>query len=106
MYSTQSIESRLLAIHEHFNRAQSVPELSYTLLLSNVDVDECLTGGEVAHGGRVCGDDRRCVNTEGAFECVDSCHAGFEPDPADPLGPCVDVDECLQSNRSCTLAEK
>ena len=68
------------------------------------DLDECLNGQLEERA--VCGDDKRCANTEGSFECVDACASGYQPDATDPIGPCLDVDECFISNHNCTLAEK
>jgi len=79
------------------------------------DLDECLNA--VLEERNVCDPDaQRCVNTEGSFECVEKCQPGYEPDAIDPMGPCVDIDECGSSsvngsrqpgvNHTCTLAEK
>lgn len=84
---------------------QIIPIFSLRLLVIEFpDVDECLNGQ--LEDRTVCGDNRRCVNTEGSFECVDICQPGFQPDVTDLLGPCVDIDECFTSNHNCTLAEK
>ena len=45
------------------------------------DIDEC------ANGSDNCGENSRCTNTEGGFECP--CFAGF----VDDNGTCVDIDE-------------
>lgn len=78
------------------------------MMFYTVDLDECLVGQleerEVCESGI-----ERCVNTEGGFECAEECKAGYQPDPADLLGPCIDIDECSANgtaNHTCTLAEK
>lgn len=69
-----------------------------------LDLDECLVGQ--LEEREVCDPaTERCVNTEGGFECAEECTSGFRPDPADLLGPCIDVDECA-AGHNCTLAEK
>ena len=67
-------------------------------------MDECLNAEKQERA--LCPDDKRCANTEGSYDCVDACEEGFQADPSDSLGPCIDVDECLHSIHNCTLAEK
>ena len=68
------------------------------------DLDECLNGQ--LEDLSLCDEDKRCANTEGSYECVEACKSGYQPDVADAIGPCVDIDECLNNNHNCTLAEK
>jgi Calcium-binding EGF domain len=88
-------------------------------MLHPADLDECLNGEleerpVCTERGR-----ERCVNTEGSFRCVAACRPGYRPldieerldddsedNPEDDDHGCVDIDECVGGNHTCTLAEK
>ena len=90
----------------------------YSSMLHPADLDECLNGEleerpVCTERGR-----ERCVNTEGSFRCVAACRPGYRPldieerlgddsddNPEDDDHGCVDIDECVSGNHTCTLAE-
>lgn len=56
------------------------------------DVNECF------EGSHRCNADQECINTEGAYQCVQLCPPGFIRTDS---GQCQDVDECQTGQHRC-----
>lgn len=67
-----------------------------TGLQMNSDATKCLDIDECQNNP--CGNNSRCDNTEGSYECV--CQNGFEKDSGNPNN-CNDIDECSKGLDDC-----
>ncbi|XP_059193550.1 hemicentin-1 [Centropristis striata] len=59
-----------------------------------IDVNECMRN--------VCPAHKECRNTEGGYQCVDSCPAGMTKSEN---GVCVDIDECQDGSHMCRYTQ-
>ncbi|XP_060787017.1 hemicentin-1 isoform X2 [Neoarius graeffei] len=58
------------------------------------DINECLRS--------VCPSHQQCKNTDGGYQCFDSCPSGMTPAES---GVCVDVDECKDGSHACRYTQ-
>ncbi|KAK5871231.1 hypothetical protein PBY51_004123 [Eleginops maclovinus] len=59
-----------------------------------IDINECMR--------TVCPGNKECRNTEGGYQCFDSCPAGMTKSEN---GACVDVDECQDGSHMCRYTQ-
>ncbi|TKS79048.1 Hemicentin-2 [Collichthys lucidus] len=59
-----------------------------------IDINECMRN--------VCPAHKECRNTEGGYQCFDSCPAGMTKAES---GACVDIDECQDGSHMCRYTQ-
>ncbi|XP_074526683.1 hemicentin-1 [Halichoeres trimaculatus] len=59
-----------------------------------IDINECMRN--------VCPAHKECQNTEGGYQCLDSCPAGMTKAES---GACVDIDECQDGSHMCRYSQ-
>ncbi|XP_024909219.1 hemicentin-1 [Cynoglossus semilaevis] len=59
-----------------------------------LDINECTRN--------VCPAHQQCRNTEGGYQCLDSCPSGMNKDED---GACVDIDECQDGSHMCRYTQ-